>query len=396
MDFYRELLDLEQIPFEHIPALQQSVLASKASLDYGCGTSGNTTLATTSKVKVKAITDQPNQTLKIEEVNDDETESPTVSSKRPHEFLAVDNEDEPLVTKKPKVECLEEDLDMSKTPEEVDQSVSVGDGVNDVTNDSPMKEKPKIECLGEDLEADKPELKRSNSEPCSSKQKSPTIELSAPTYTKPGLSQQKSLGPLCAVSSPQVHGSNAVNPFSLSRFFPRGLYDDDGQQLDLRRHNTWRSVLQNVSLGEFMEVFVVNTVAPFILNKELKSHLRKKKEARKFIVNVSAMEGQFNRKGKNKFHPHTNMAKAALNMMTRTAALEYVDCDIYMTSVDTGWVSDERPFHLAKREEKKGFRLPLDCIDGAARVYDPIVTGYNSTEKPQYAVFLKDYNVYPW
>lgn len=43
----------------------------------------------------------------------------------------------------------------------------------------------------------------------------------------------------------------------------------------------------------------------------------------RYIVNVSAMEGQFYRKNKSSKHPHTNMAKAALNMMTRTCANEF-------------------------------------------------------------------------
>ena len=45
-------------------------------------------------------------------------------------------------------------------------------------------------------------------------------------------------------------------------------------------------------------------------------------DADKFIVNVSAMEGKFYRY-KTPNHPHTNMAKAALNMMTRTSASDY-------------------------------------------------------------------------
>ncbi len=90
------------------------------------------------------------------------------------------------------------------------------------------------------------------------------------------------------------------------------------------------------------------------------------------------------------------MAKAALNMMTRTAALSYRDDDIYMISVDTGWVTDERPYHMARSEERKGFVLPLDSVDGAARVLDPIMSGLTSEEDPLYAVFVKDYRPYPW
>ena len=183
----------------------------------------------------------------------------------------------------------------------------------------------------------------------------------------------------------------------MSDYFPDGLVDTDGQQLDLRPTNSWRTVLDNVPLPELLEVLMVNTVAPFILNQHLKPLLAKSPHDRKFIVNVSAMEGNFSRKAKTKFHPHTNMAKAALNMMTRTAALGYVADGIYMTCVDTGWVTDERPFHQAMHEqEKKGFQIPLDSVDGAARIYDPIVTGLDTHQEPMSAVFLKNYKVYPW
>ncbi len=56
-----------------------------------------------------------------------------------------------------------------------------------------------------------------------------------------------------------------------------------------------RSVLDEVPVAELLEVLMVNTVAPFIINKELKELMTKSQEPRKFIVNVSAMEGQFSR-----------------------------------------------------------------------------------------------------
>ena len=182
----------------------------------------------------------------------------------------------------------------------------------------------------------------------------------------------------------------------LDDFFPSGRVDSDGQQLDLRPTNSWRSVLSTIPVAELLEVLAVNTVAPFILNKELKALMTKSPAPRKFIVNVSAMEGQFSRKTKSEFHPHTNMAKAALNMMTRTAALSYVHDGIYMTSVDTGWVTDERPYKQAQWEQRKGFVLPLDSVDGAARIYDPVVTGLERSDQPHYAVFLKNYGPYAW
>jgi NAD(P)-dependent dehydrogenase (short-subunit alcohol dehydrogenase family) len=57
----------------------------------------------------------------------------------------------------------------------------------------------------------------------------------------------------------------------------------------------------------------------------------------KYVVNVSSMEGKFTRPHKDHRHPHTNMAKAALNMMTCTMAADYARDNIYINSVDTGW-----------------------------------------------------------
>lgn len=54
----------------------------------------------------------------------------------------------------------------------------------------------------------------------------------------------------------------------------------------------------------------------------------------RFIINVSAMEGKFNR-SKTPNHPQTNMAKAALNMMTRTSAQDYAEDLIFMNCADT-------------------------------------------------------------
>ena len=178
--------------------------------------------------------------------------------------------------------------------------------------------------------------------------------------------------------------------------FPVGCRDEFGQQLDLRQTNSWRTTLEEVQLTELVEVMMINTIAPYILCKELKDLMLTSPHQRRFIVNVSAMEGQFNRDSKTRYHPHTNMAKAALNMMTRTGALGYYDDHIYMTSVDTGWVTDERPFAQAAHEAEQGFILPLDCEDGAARVIHPILHGVDNKEEPYYAVFLKNYSPYPW
>ncbi len=112
------------------------------------------------------------------------------------------------------------------------------------------------------------------------------------------------------------------------------------------------------------------------------------------IVQVSAMEGSFSREHKTVRHAHTNMAKASLNMLTRTAAADYAASGIYMNSVDTGWVTDERPHPIKTALREAGFRPPLDVIDGAARIYDPVVRGVSG--HPVSGLFLKDYRSVNW
>lgn len=181
-----------------------------------------------------------------------------------------------------------------------------------------------------------------------------------------------------------------------SEIFPEGKLDADLQQVDIRKMNSWRMALADVPTAEMLEVQLVNSVAPFILCSKLKPLMMRDRTDAKHIVNVSAMEGKFSRHTKTDKHPHTNMAKAALNMMTLTSARDYAQSGIFMNAVDTGWVTDEDPAELSTRKQKDhDFQPPLDIVDGAARICDPFFSGILS-EKHSWGNFLKDYHPTQW
>jgi NAD(P)-dependent dehydrogenase (short-subunit alcohol dehydrogenase family) len=181
---------------------------------------------------------------------------------------------------------------------------------------------------------------------------------------------------------------------SVDRLAAGTAIDAGGLVPDLHPHNSWSQVVSEVDAVELLEVQLCNQTAPFILISRLRPALAASEAGRSYVVNVSAMEGQFSRGYKGPGHPHTNMAKAALNMLTRTSAEELLSDGILMTSVDTGWITDERPHPTKMRLAGEGFHAPLDLIDGAARVYDPIVRG--EAGEDVHGVFLKDYAPSPW
>ena len=192
-----------------------------------------------------------------------------------------------------------------------------------------------------------------------------------------------------------VEAALTAGSSSLERLAAGTAIDAGGLLPDEHHVNSWTQHVHEVEPLEMLEVQLANATAPFLLISRLRPSMAASAARRTYVVNVSAMEGVFSRRYKGPGHPHTNMAKAALNMLTRTSAGEMFETDdILMTAVDTGWITDERPHFTKVRLAEEGFHAPLDLIDGAARVYDPIVQGEAGIDL--YGVFLKDYFAANW
>ena len=175
----------------------------------------------------------------------------------------------------------------------------------------------------------------------------------------------------------------------------------EGQPYDfVEGKNSWNFELDEIPLEEFIEVQIINAWTPYYLCAKLKPLMMKSPFPDKYIVNVTAVEGIFNH-FKRSTHVHTNMAKAALNMLTRTCGKYLEKCGIYMTCVDTGWVSHMNEMNkIIDNEEKDKSEyematVPLDELDGAMRVLHPIIEGIKN-KKYFSGILLKDYVKSKW
>ncbi|WP_077413907.1 SDR family oxidoreductase [Chryseobacterium sp. JV274] len=181
------------------------------------------------------------------------------------------------------------------------------------------------------------------------------------------------------------YAHNEETQIALTRF---------GQPVDNREKTSWNSTLEEVSMYELVEVNLINHIAPYFLIKELKPMMKNSAFKEKFIINVTSSEGIFSYENKTVFHPHTNMTKAALNMMTLTSAKEFENDQIYMSAVDVGWISTGAKESLRKKQFEMGYIPPLDSVDGAARILHPVIEGIKGNYLS--GVLLKNYKVNPW
>lgn len=156
-------------------------------------------------------------------------------------------------------------------------------------------------------------------------------------------------------------------------------------------YNSWVAKADEISAAEMLEVQLINVTAPFLLVGQLKEHIKSSPNPNKFIINVSSVEGRFNKTEKLARHVHTNMAKASLNMMTHSLASEYAADNIFIYSVDPGWVSNQFP---ADYKVSREFKPYLTFEDAAARICYPVLLHQYDFKKPKdIGALYKDYNI---
>lgn len=198
----------------------------------------------------------------------------------------------------------------------------------------------------------------------------------------------------------------------LSSLSPALVVDEHDGPYGQAPGESWRAGLAEVSTRELLEVLLVNAAAPFVFTRALLPLLRAARRTPRVVVNVTSNEGRFSfarhgvdddgdfvgrdsgaaseRAAKSHRHPHLNMAKAALNMLTRTSASELAPEGVVMVAVDPGWVSGPLP--------TAGFasgRFPLDVDEAARRVLQPIVAAAQG-QPPRAGVLYKNYRPSPW
>ena len=179
------------------------------------------------------------------------------------------------------------------------------------------------------------------------------------------------------------------------------LIGGDGQPYDFSKgKNSWNFEIDEIPFQEFLEVQLINCWTPYYLCSKLKPLMITSPFEDRYIVNVTAVEGIFNH-FKKSTHVHTNMAKASLNMLTRTCGKYFEKDKIYMTCVDTGWVSSMGEVNkmidndTKEKAENEMELVPLDELDGAMRVLHPIIEGIKN-KKYYSGILLKDYVKSKW
>jgi len=179
----------------------------------------------------------------------------------------------------------------------------------------------------------------------------------------------------------------------------------NGSELEPYAKSSWVQSLFEIPYEDVISAHAVNTFVPLILCRELLPLMgsstpsaptsipgapeTERTRPQAYIINVSSREGIFEDRtdstAKQGTHVHTNMSKAALNMITETeAATAWKTRQVAMNTVDPGYMSAAPEY-----EDVFGGVRPIGWEDGAGRVLWPVAVG----EKGQavWGRFLKHY-----
>jgi len=161
---------------------------------------------------------------------------------------------------------------------------------------------------------------------------------------------------------------------------PKDPFVEGGNHQDA---NSWKMDPSQVHPIEMFETQTINHLAPTMLLNGLLPYMTPKDDnIPSYVINVTSVEGQFSVDVKESDHIHTNMSKAALNMLTRSGADYYAKNGILVNSVDPGWISSA----ITTWKEP-----PLTVRDGAMRLLHPILT-----ESTECGKLYKNYEVVEW
>jgi NAD(P)-dependent dehydrogenase (short-subunit alcohol dehydrogenase family) len=159
------------------------------------------------------------------------------------------------------------------------------------------------------------------------------------------------------------------------------------EPIDERKKNTWNTTINEIDPIEILEVQMINNISPTLLMSQLMNKMSTQQysgenDSYSYVINVTSDEGQFSSSVKSLYHSHTNISKAALNMLTKSTATLYAQKGILVNSVDPGWISSSIVT----------FKKPaLTCEDGAARILFPIFTNCQ-----KYGKLFKNYHEVDW
>lgn len=127
-------------------------------------------------------------------------------------------------------------------------------------------------------------------------------------------------------------------------------------------HLHYSTPIDDIKPEDIMENFRVNVIGPFLTSKTLRPLLAKGKKPR--IINISSQMGSIELSSGHAT-PY-RISKAAVNMLSKTQALNYIDDGIVTIAMHPGWVrtdmgGPEAP--LSPEESISGMLNVIDKID---------------------------------